>query len=241
MSVRQREEELLAFAEEIRGYAKPTATPALRARLRRSLLTAPLPAPRRARWPLPLLAPLRPVLAAVLILAVLAGAGGSAAAASLPGDPAYGLKRAAESVELALAPDDAGRLDRLLTQSERRLSELTTAATQRPASVPAATDEYLAAIGRVDDGVSALLAAPPSERRDHALARARAASEAHLALLQSLLERLPAAAQPGIERAIEAQQSVHGRSGAPGREGAPAGSPTARPGGRPSTPPTPRR
>src|SRR5206468_1270053 len=49
---------------------------------------------------------------------------------------------------------------------------------------------------------------------------AATASADHLARLQSLATKLPAAAQHGIQRAIEVQQTVHGKSGnAPGRGG----------------------
>ncbi|MGH2450215.1 MAG: hypothetical protein ACRDGE_02880, partial [Candidatus Limnocylindria bacterium] len=67
---------------------------------------------------------LRPAVAAVAMLALLAGGGGLAAGASLPGEPLFGMKRAAEELVLTLAPDDATRLDLLAAQTDARLAEL---------------------------------------------------------------------------------------------------------------------
>src|SRR4029077_9890757 len=99
--------------------ARVTAPVALRRQLRWSMLAAPVNLRREAStWSR--LGALRPALAAVLVIALLAAGGGSAAASSLPGDPAFALKRAVEDVQVALAPDDASRLDTLVTQSDRR-------------------------------------------------------------------------------------------------------------------------
>ncbi|MDP9265451.1 MAG: hypothetical protein M3O91_04950, partial [Chloroflexota bacterium] len=59
------ERELLAFAAEIAGYQRPSVSSALRARLRDSLMAAPVtPSPGPAlAWPRA--AALRPVVAAV--------------------------------------------------------------------------------------------------------------------------------------------------------------------------------
>lgn len=230
------ERDLARFAEEIARYDKPVAPAAFRASLRRSLLAAPVAAPRRALFGWPGLLALRPILASFVILALIAAAGGSAAASSLPGDPAFALKRGAEGVELALARDDASRLETLVTQSDRRLGDLDTATAQRPSAVAPATTEYLAAVGRVDAALASLLAQPATAARD-VITRVSAASATHLAQLQALAARLPDAAQPGIARAIEAQQAVHGRSGsAPGRNSPPGAAP-GRPSGLPGGPP----
>jgi hypothetical protein len=167
---------------------------------------------------------LRPALAAILVLVLLAAAGGGAAAAtSLPGDPAFTLKRAAEEVQVALTSGEVVRLNTLVTQSDRRLVDLETLAARRSSAVTAGTEEYAAAVTRVDTELSRVAALPPSSQRDAALARASAASAAHLARLQALAARLPDAAQRGIQRAIEVQQRVHGKSG---RGGPPSGVPS---------------
>ncbi len=228
-------DELDAFAREIRSWEQPTPRARLRSEIRASLLAAPF-APTRTRTTFGArLFALRPLVALVVVFAVLIGAGGSAAASSLPGDPAFGLKRAVEDVQVALAPDAVARLDLLVTQADRRLADLDTVASAHPNAIGIATDEYVAAAGRVDAEVATILAQPASSARDAALARAAASSAAHIAALQALAARLPAQAQSGIQRAIEVQQGVHGKSGTePGRP-TPSGSPTVP--GRPSQAP----
>lgn len=228
------ESELLAFGAEIAAYERPSAPPALRARLRGSLLgarTGPSGEPALG-W---LRAgALRPVLAALAALAIVAAAGGAAAAVSLPGDPTFALKRAADRVEIALAPDEASRLDLLVAQADRRLRDLAATSEKRPGSATPAADEYKAAVDRVEAALTILLTRPAGSARDAAIAGAAAASADHIAALESLAGRLPASAQPGIERAIEVQQGVQGKSGdAPGRPGDPGGRPSDVPGGPP--------
>lgn len=230
--------DLSLFAEELARRDRPSAPPALRARLRASLLAAPVAPARRAPFALFALPSLRLALAAVIILAVMAMASGSAAASSLPGDPAFALKRAGEEIEAFVASDDATRLDTRVAQSDRRLADLETATLHRPSALAPATTEYIAASERVSAALATVLAQPRTAARDAAIARASAASADHIAALQALAARLPAAAQFGIQRAIEVQQTVHEKTGsAPGRPLSPG--PTAAPGpsavpGRPS-------
>jgi hypothetical protein len=233
------EREPSAFASRLAHYGDVRMRPEFRSRLRASLLTAPvvLESPRPSLFGSSRSFALRPILASVLVFALLVTAGGGvAAASSLPGDPSFALKRAAENVQAALAPDDLSRLDTLVTQSGRRLVDLETLAARRSSAVATATDEYLAASSRVESVLTRVAALAPSSGRDAALARAEAASADHLARLQALATRLPDAAQHGIQRAIEVQQTVQGKSGdAPGRGGSPV-APTNAP-ARPSTGP----
>ncbi len=219
------ERELLEFGERLSRYGKVAPRPEFRSRLRSSLLAAPvvLESPRRSPLGWSRVPALRPALAAILVLVLLAAAGGGAAAAtSLPGDPAFALKRAVEDVQVTLATDDVARLNTLVTQSDRRLMDLETLVSRRSAAVGTGTDEYAAAVTRIDEAVSRVVALPASSERDAALARASATSADHLARLQALAARLPDAAQRGIQRAIEVQQRVHGKSDvAPGRSGIP--------------------
>jgi hypothetical protein len=212
------ERELLEFGERLSQYAKVSPRPKFRAELRSSLLTAPVAfeTPRRSPLGWSRVLALRPALAAILVLVLLAAAGGGAAAAtSLPGDPAFALKRAVEDVQVTLASDDLARLNTLVTQSDSRLADLETLVSRRSAAVGTGTDEYAAAVTRLDAVVSRVAALPASSQRDSALARASAASTDHLARLQALAARLPEAAQRGIQQAIEVQHRVHGKS--PGR------------------------
>ena len=222
---RPTERELLEFGERLSHYAKVAPRPEFREELRSYLLTAPVTveSPRRSPVGWSRVFALRPALAAILVLVLLAAAGGGAAAAtSLPGDPAFALKRAVEDVQVTLATDDVARLNTLVTQSDRRLADLETLVSRRSAAVGTGTDEYAAAVTRIDEAVSRVVALPASSEREAALARASAASTDHLARLQALAARLPDAAQRGIQRAIEVQQRVHGKSDvAPGRSGTP--------------------
>jgi hypothetical protein len=231
------ERELLEFGERLSRYGRVAPRPEFREQLRSLLLTEPVvvESPRRSplRWPRVLA--LRPAFAVILVLVLLAAAGGGAAAAtSLPGDPAFALKRAVEDAQVTLATDDVARLNTLVTQSDRRLMDLETLVGRRSVAIGAGTDEYAAAAARVDAAVNPVAALPASSQRDAALARASAASTDHLARLQALASRLPDAAQRGIQRAIEVQQRVHGKSDvAPGRSGIPS-TPTPGRGGPPS-------
>jgi len=234
---RPTERELLEFGERLSHYAKVAPRPEFREELRSYLLTAPVTveSPRRSPVGWSRVFVLRPGLAAILVLVLLAAAGGGAAAAtSLPGDPAFALKRAVEDVQVTLATDDVARLNTLVTQSDRRLADLETLVSRRSAAVGTGTDEYAAAVTRIDEAVSRIVALPATSEREAALARASAASTDHLARLQALAARLPDAAQRGIQRAIEVQQRVHGKSDvAPGRGGTPL-TPTPVRGGPPS-------
>ena len=221
---RPTERELLEFGERLSHYAKVAPRPEFREELRSYLLTAPVAveSPRRSPVGWPRVLALRPALAAILVLVLVAAAGGAAAATSLPGDPAFALKRAVEDVQFTLATDDAARLNTLVTQSDRRLADLETLVSRRSAAVGMGTDEYAAAVTRIDEALSRVVALPASSEREAALARASAASTDHLARLQALATRLPDAAQRGVQRAIEVQQRVHGKSDvAPGRSGTP--------------------
>jgi len=230
------ERELGEFSDDLARRTRVTPSATFRTQLRASLLAAPV-SPRHQASAWSRLGALRPALAAVLVIALLGASGGSAAASSLPGDPAFALKRAVEDVQVALAPDDAARLDSLVTQSDRRLADLQTAAAIRMTAIAPATDEYLAAVARMDSALSTVLAEPATPARDAAIGRAMVASGDHIAMLQTLATRLPAAAQHGIERAIEAQQAVHGKSGnGPGRPASPGdgnGNAPGRPSGLP--------
>jgi hypothetical protein len=235
--------ELIRFGAELARSERLHAPDALRTQLRAALLAAPVPARAapiglRASW-------LRPALAAFAALAIIAATGGYAAAGSLPGDGAFGLKRAAEEAQTALTPSDAARLEQRVTQSDRRVTELLEVAASRPMALAIATDEYLAAVTRVDEALAFVLNQPQTAERDAAVARANSSSTDHIAVLLSLAQRVPVQAQPGIQRAIDAQNSVKGSSGnGPGRPSTPpgtSGSPAQTapvPTGRPSQPPT---
>ena len=174
---------------------------------------------------------LRPVVVAATLVAVLLGGAGVAAAGSVSGDPAFALKRAAEEVELALAPGEDAKVEVLTTQAERRLDEFARAS-GRAEKAPTASAEYEAAVKRLAAAVEALRAAPAGEKREAVEQVVDAARDKHVRILEELKQRLPAEAKRGIERAIE----EHGRI-VPGKPG--ERSPKKddhRPGGAPARP-----
>ncbi|MDE3194569.1 MAG: hypothetical protein KGN00_12890, partial [Chloroflexota bacterium] len=219
----ENDRELEALAQDLARFRGVAAPSGLRTRVRAEIMAAPVAplAPKGARW----LGALRPLLAGVLVVAVLAAGAGSAAAGSLPGDPAFPLKRAVENVQVALAANDAARLDLLTDQLDRRLTELETVATRHPSSVAVAMSEYEGALARVETEMAVVAREPESAGRDAAIARATAAAQEQIARLRALEATLPAAARSGIERAIEAQQRIE--SGRPGTPGGPGSAPNA--------------
>jgi hypothetical protein len=208
------ERSLLEFGRSLSRYGAVAPRPEFRARLRASLLAAPVVlASRPSLWGWSFA--LRPAIVAFLVLTLLAAAGGGAAAAasSLPGDPAFALRRAVEDVQVALAPDELARAEALVAQSDRRLADLETLSTRRSSAVAVATEEYLAALARLEASLARVASLPATSRRDAALDRAETTSADHLARLEALAERLPDAAQHGIQRAIEVQEKQHGMPG----------------------------
>ena len=249
--------ELQDFGRGLRRYASLGAPSLVRARLRASLLAAPVEfaaaRPSVARWTWP--APLRPAFAAAVVLVVIVAGTASAAAASLPGVTSASTHwylaegytgsgfqtwvlllnpgSAAASVTLRFMKEDGSvvtqsrtvsphsRLNVLVTQSDRRLVDLETTAGRHPKALVAATDEYLAAVARVDAALTRLATEPRAPARDTAIASAALASADHLARLEALAASLPSAAQHGIQRAIEVQLTVHGKAGEGRRGGSP--------------------
>lgn len=178
---------------------------------------------------------MRPIAVAAAVVAVLLAGTGVAAAGSLPGDPAFALKRAAEEVELALAFDGDGKVRVLAAQAERRLDELGKAAS-RPEKAPTASAEYEAAVQRLAAALAALRIAEPGTKRDAVEQVVEAARDKHVQVLEDLRERLPENAKPGVDRAIEQHDKIRQNERAPRGGDRPGASQTPR-GGRPSAPP----
>jgi hypothetical protein len=211
---------------------RPTMRDEFRKELRARLMSEAVVAlsPRRARAPL--FAWLRPTLAAaVLAIVVFAGAT-TASASSIPGDPLYLVKRAAEDVRLALTFGDEARMQLLSELADRRLEELAEAARHRPSAAPTATGEYADAVDKFADALDKLRDADSDEKRNAAQAVADAAREKHKAVLDAVKEKLPAEAQPAVDQVIE-QEEQRTAPSAPGRGGGEGG-------GRPTSKPTPK-
>ncbi|MBU6424351.1 MAG: hypothetical protein KGQ88_09980, partial [Chloroflexi bacterium] len=122
-------------------------------------------------------------------------------------DPAFGLKRAAEQLQVALAPTAQARVQILAAQVQDRLSDLQRSA-DVPAKAPTATTEYEAAVQRFAAAVQALRRSEPAQRHDAVDQVVENARHRDLPVLEDLKERLPADAQQGIQRAIDAQEQL---------------------------------
>ncbi|HVR88192.1 MAG TPA: DUF5667 domain-containing protein, partial [Candidatus Limnocylindria bacterium] len=150
----------------------------------------------RRGWP-------RPALAAAAVVLVVALGAGSAAADSLPGDFAFGLKRATEELQLSLALDDSTKLKTLADQADHRLAELARASSDRPAAARPASAAFTAAVQRFTAAVVALRGKPGAseDKRAEAQDVADAASAKHEAVLVELERRASPETKPDIERA----------------------------------------
>src|SRR5438552_2852028 len=146
---------------------------------------------------------LRPAFAVAAVFVLLVAGAGKAAADSLPGDLTFGLKTAAEELQLALALDDTTRLKVLSEDADHRLAELTRALTSRPEAAPTATAEYAAAVARFTAAVDELRGKPGTseDKRTEAKDVVDAARQKHEAVLDELEKTAPEDAQQALERA----------------------------------------
>lgn len=154
---------------------------------------------------------LKPAVAFAAVALILVAGTTKAAADSLPGDAAFGLKLAAEQLQLALALDDTTRLHLLSEQADHRLAELTEAISARPAAAPTATEEYAAAVTRFTAAVDALRgrADTSEDKRTEVEDVVDAAHQKHEAVIDALEKTAPEAAQKGLERAKQEADKLH--------------------------------
>lgn len=199
-----------AFRRELRGRLMAEAHVAL--------------APRETAWTVLRRAWLRPALALGVTLLVLLGGGGLAAAGSLPGDPAFALKRAAEEVQLAFAADDNARIDVLAMQADHRLAEFSKATSERPAAAPTASAAYAEAVAKLSSAIEALRGKPGSgaSRTGEARDVADRAGTKHLTVLDELEGRVPEDARDAIEQAKREAEKLRSSEGRPDKDPKPA-------------------
>ena len=154
---------------------------------------------------------MRPAFAIAAVVLVLLAGTGKAAADSLPGDPGFGLKAAAEELQLVFAFDDTTRLALLSERADHRLAELSRALTTRSAATPLANVEYARAVARLTAAVDTLRAKPGSsaDKRSAAEDVVDAAHLKHRAILNELQMSAPAEAQDGLERAKREADELH--------------------------------
>lgn len=179
----------------------PVLDPVRRARIRHRVLSAKL-APEQSRasvmW-------MRLAFAAALIL-IVSVALGRAAAASLPGDPAFVLKLEAERLQLLFSPDLYRRLDSTLEHADRRLDDLEALSRRDAARLPAAADAYNLTLEEVRAAFDAMAASAHSDRA-RAVDETRADLDRHV----SKLTELHTVADGDVERALEKAREVDER------------------------------
>lgn len=153
---------------------------------------------------------LRPAVAFAAVALIVVGGAGKAAADSLPGDTAFGLKVAVEQLQLSFAIDDTTRLRILADQADHRLAELAVAiATRRVASTPLAQQAYAAAIETLTTQVDAVRAAPGTSP-DKQAAVADLVDAVHLRHT-AVLEQLRRATNDAqdVDRATDESDKLH--------------------------------
>ncbi len=252
---REAPHELEEFGRAVTQLEPPVARESFRAQLRARLVATAQSewSARRRRFDFAALfaLPRYAMVVGAIVLVIVAAGGGVAAASSLPGDPAHGLKLAFEQAELAVALDDATKVEVMTRIAEHRLDELQRAAAAKPQVAPTATDAYRETVERLRAAVVALNAAPASERHEAARGVAAAAAAKHVAILEELKRRHDA---PGIERALDRaidetkelerragdEHEQRPRDGKPPERPRPGGTPTREQGPAPIVTPTPR-
>ena len=170
----------------------------LRARLMTEAVTALAPRPRGTAWTF-----LRPALAVGIASLVLVGGAGVAAAGSLPGDLTFGLKRAAEDLQVSLTFDDVQRVQLLAQLADRRVQDLQKVAdSEREDRAPTAAEEVAQAVARFRAAVDAVQQAAPADKADHVQDLVDTAREKHEAVLDQVQQKLEnEKAREAIERA----------------------------------------
>jgi uncharacterized protein DUF5667 len=215
----------------------------LRTRLMTEAVTALTTRSRPTAW-----AFWRPALTVGLASVMLASVSGAAAAAgSLPGDPAFGLKRAVEDLQVTLTFDDVQRVQLLAQLADRRVQELQQVTeSQSEDRAPAAAEEVAQAVARFRAAVDAVQQAAPAEKSDAVQGLVDAAREKHEAVLDRVQQNVGnEKAREAIERAQdEEDRDTHDEKGKkkdPSSTPRPTRTPSPRSGdnGRPNQ--TPRR
>ncbi len=170
----------------------------LRARLMQAAPTAL--APRRDNaWTF-----LRPVMAVGLAALVLLAGAGTAAAGSVPGDPAFTLKKAFEDLQVNLTFDDVQRVQLLAQIADRRLEDLQKVADRADSNdrSPAASEEFADAVTKFRTAVDAVQQAAPEDKSSKVQDVVDAARDKHEAILDAVQQKVSnEKAKDAIERA----------------------------------------
>lgn len=151
---------------------------------------------------------LMPVALVLLVALLMSGVWvSSAAAASLPGDVLYPLKRVTERVQLALTFSEMNRLWLHIQFAERRLAEVQ-AVLERRGQLAEVT------LAEVGDETEAALASVEQLDSDQVemLTTLAALTERQQAVLTAVQDKAPPQAQAGLSRAMERSRRGHERA-----------------------------
>jgi hypothetical protein len=152
---------------------------------------------------------LRPAMAVSLASLVLIAGAGTAAAGSVPGDPAFVLKKTFEDVQVNLTFDDVQRVQLLAQIADRRLQELQQAANKddgqqgnKDDKTVAASEEFAKAVAQFRAAVDQVQTVAPADKSEKVQQVVDNSRDKHGAVVDKLQQQVTSdKAKDAIERA----------------------------------------
>ena len=148
-----------------------------------------------------------PAVFVVLLLGIGAVA---ASGGALPGGPLYPVKRAAESVRVALTTSDEARAELHLDLAERRVEEMSDLAGRRDAKLPASLAEDLG--HHLQEAQVAAAAVPDEQIASGLRSKLENSASSQLGMLQEQLGAAEEEALPSISAAFTAVSEEYGNA-----------------------------
>lgn len=192
---------LLEVVHAVRRVQHPQLSPAAMAaglaQVQGALAGRRRPTPRPAPWARRLA-----WAALALLLALLLSTGTAwAAQDSLPGELLYPVKRATEQARLSLTRRPEARSNLLISLAERRLDEVAQLCPEGDCP-----QDLLDSLAAQTSAAQAEIERIPQGERTQLLEKIVALTERQQDVLTQVLEKAPAPARPGLERALERSQ-----------------------------------
>jgi hypothetical protein len=152
---------------------------------------------------------LRPAMAVSLASLVLIAGAGTAAAGSVPGDPAFVLKKTFEDVQVNLTFDDVQRVQLLAQIADRRLQELQQVANKddgqqnnKDDKTVAASEEFAKAVAQFRAAVDQVQTVAPADKADKVQKVVEDSREKHGDVVDQIQQKVTSdKAKDAIERA----------------------------------------
>jgi hypothetical protein len=152
---------------------------------------------------------LRPAMAVSLASLVLIAGAGTAAAGSVPGDPAFVLKKTFEDVQVSLTFDDVQRVQLLAQIADRRLQELQQVANKddgqqgnKDDKTVAASEEFAKAVAQFRAAVDQVQTVAPADKSEKVQQVVDDSRDKHGALVDQIQQQVTSdKAKDAIERA----------------------------------------